>query len=101
MFDRFVKDARQATVRAQDAARALGSSTIEAEHLLIALANHPLMRGAGLDRESLIEALDAEAARSLAAVGVYASDFDLPDPRPRPGDLRFGTSAKLSIGASG
>jgi ATP-dependent Clp protease ATP-binding subunit ClpA len=97
MFERFVKEARQAVKRAEDSARALGSPTIEAEHLLIALANHPAVRDAGLDRQALLDALERETERSLASVGVAASDFELPRPRRREGPLRFGTSAKLAM----
>jgi ATP-dependent Clp protease ATP-binding subunit ClpA len=83
--------------RAEEEARELGSPTVEAEHLLVALADHPVVREAGLDRDGVIDALERETERSLAAVGVSADEFDLPRPRPRAGGLGFGTSAKLAL----
>ena len=59
-------------------ARELGSPTVEAEHLLLALtrsenAAAAALRATGLDHDAVAEAaLDAETERSLAAVGVSA-----------------------------
>lgn len=39
------------------------------------------MTAAGLDRETVIGALEAERERSLMAVGIAAGDFDLPPRR--------------------
>jgi len=97
MFERFSREARQAVTDAEAEARALGSSTIDAEHLLLALARHDgTLAAAGLDHDSVLEALAAERERSLAAVGVNASDFELPSPvmPPKP---RFATSSKRTL----
>lgn len=95
MFTRFTKDARTAVEAALEEARAAGSSTVEAEHLLLALARrpHPALQRAGLDAEAVTEALSAETAASLAAVGV---DWDVA-PRARTGQPRFAASAKLAL----
>ena len=89
MFERFTREARLAVTEAEAEARALGSPTIEPEHLLLAATRTdratPLgaaLADAGLDHDGLIEALDAERAHSLAAVGISIGDFDLPAPRP-------------------
>src|SRR6478609_5594872 len=54
-------------------ARELGSPTVEAEHLLLALtrsdnAAAAALRAKGLDHDAVAEALAAETERSLAAV---------------------------------
>lgn len=105
MFERFTKDARAVVLRAaQVEAQAAGSPTIEAEHLLLALAADQrsaagkLLADAGLDHDGVLAALERETERSLAAVGVSAGDFALPDappaPRRRP---RFAASAKRAL----
>jgi ATP-dependent Clp protease ATP-binding subunit ClpA len=96
MFERFTKDARAVTIRAQQEARALGSPTIEAEHLLLALADRSggVLAEAGLDREGVRAALDAEAERSLAAAGVA---WDVPSPVIASAAPRFATSSKLAL----
>ena len=89
------KDALRAALRgAHDEAQALGSSTVEAEHLLLALAadeHDPtgrLLVESGLDHEEVRGALELETERSLGAVGVALSEFTLPEttgaPRRRP-----------------
>ncbi len=105
MFERIAADARRVVLRAaEEEAAALGSSTLEAEHLLLAIAADPgwpagaLLAEQGLDRDGVLEALERETERSLAAVGVAASDFALkgppPAPRRRP---RFAASAKRTL----
>jgi ATP-dependent Clp protease ATP-binding subunit ClpA len=106
MFERFAADARAAVVRAaQEEAAALGSATVEAEHLLLALASDEaapagrLLAEAGLDRDGLREALERESERSLAAVGVCLGDLAplraaAAPPRRRP---RFAASAKRGL----
>lgn len=105
MFERFTQDVRRVVVRAaEEEAWALGSPTVEAEHLLLALAADPesptgrLLADAGLDHGALSAALERETERSLAAVGVAASEFALPEaggaPRRSP---RFATSAKVAL----
>lgn len=105
MFERLEPDTRRAVVRAaHDEARGLGSPTVEAEHLLLALADDPrtpaggLLVERGLDHAGLVAALERETEQSLAAVGVALSDFVLAG---RPPAMRrkttFGTSAKQAL----
>ena len=89
MFERFTREARFAVSAAETEARELGSPTIEAEHLLLALASLDrattvggVLAEVGLGRDDVIAALDAERERSLAAVGISIGDFDVPPPRP-------------------
>ena len=105
MFERFDHDARRALVRAAEREAAeLGSSTIQAEHLLLALAGDPstatgaLLAAEGLDHAGVLQALERETERSLAAVGVGLADVLPPVPatparRRRP----FGASAKSAL----
>ena len=93
MFERFTKDARALTLEAEAEAAVSGSRTIEAEHLLLALA----ARGtAGLDRDAIAQALEDEQRRSLAAVGVDIDGFDLP-PVATVTKPKWGTSAKRAL----
>jgi ATP-dependent Clp protease ATP-binding subunit ClpA len=103
MFERFTREARLVVGGAEDEARALGSPTIEAEHMLLALTrldtSTPVgaaLADAGLDHEALLEALDAERERSLLAVGISIGDFDLPPAHPssRP---RMAAGAKSAL----
>ena len=82
MLERFVKDVRRVVVRAaEEEAQGLGSGTVEAEHLLLALAADEdgpagrLLADSGLGHDALLAALERETERSLAAVGVAAGDF--------------------------
>jgi ATP-dependent Clp protease ATP-binding subunit ClpA len=93
MFERFTQDARAVVKAAEAQAAQLGSPTIEAEHLLLALADREAV--IGVDREEVLAALEAERDRSLAAVGIAAPDFDLPPAAvTRP---RFAASSKLAL----
>ena len=100
MFERFTRDARTVVKAAETHARGLGSPTIEAEHLLLALASHtpPVapLEDAGLDHDAVLAALDAARDRSLTAVGIAAGDFDLP-PAPVTRHPRFAASAKTAL----
>lgn len=88
---RFDDDARRVALRqAAEEAQQLGSTRIEAEHLLLALSTErdnpagALLTEWGLGHEELLDALERESERSLAGVGVALSDFALPAPtRPR------------------
>ena len=95
---------REIVAQARNEARALGSSRIEAEHLLLALAARPetpagrLLSAAGLDHTAVREALDLEFERSLGAVGIWLYGFDLPEERlPVVGAPRLAQSAKLAF----
>ena len=96
MFERFTRDARQVVKSAEMLASGLGSPTVEAEHLLLALADRqPVLAEFGLDHDGVLAALDEERVRSLFAVGISAADFDLP-PAPLTGP-RFAASSKLAL----
>jgi D-alanyl-D-alanine carboxypeptidase len=97
MFERFTRPARAVVKGAEQEAIDRGSPTIEAEHMLLALARRDAtLAAAGLDHEGVLQALAAERERSLAAVGVAASDFDIP-PAPAVHKPRFAASAKTAL----
>lgn len=82
-----------------------GSSTVEAQHVLLAIAAEPataagrVLTSIGLDRRTIRDALDREHAHSLDAAGVSLAGFDLP-PRaedPPRGDPRRATRLGASV----
>ncbi|MEU3601269.1 Clp protease N-terminal domain-containing protein [Streptomyces sp. NPDC006798] len=88
---------------AEEAQRA-GSPTVEAEHLLLAVAADrespagQLLEAAGLGRDAVHRALVREFRESLAAAGISIAEEDLPRPgvsATRPS--RLGQSAKLAL----
>ncbi len=104
MFERFARDAGKVVHGAVEEAAALGSPTIEAEHLLLSIAagRHGgatfLLEEAGLDADALTAALEREHELSLAAAGVAIGDFELPAQPPRPRRTpRFATSSKRAM----
>lgn len=105
MRNRFAEDVRRAVVRAAEReAQAAGVRAVEAEHLLLALAAEEespvgrLLAESGLDHDGVRAALEREAERSLAAVGVALSDFRLAGaPTPPRGRPRFAASAKRAL----
>jgi ATP-dependent Clp protease ATP-binding subunit ClpA len=96
-FERFTKDARAVVVAAREEAQTAGQGSIEAEHLLLALAAHPHLRALGLDRDELADALEREEQHSLAAVGIAAVDYGAPATRRRFTDPRMATSGKVVL----
>ncbi|MFE4670526.1 Clp protease N-terminal domain-containing protein [Streptomyces sp. NPDC056716] len=90
--------------RAETEAREDSSATIDAHHLLLAVAAgdgtdaQRVLHAAGLDHAALKDALRREFAHSLAVAGVSLGDFDLPratqDPARHP---RLGASSKLAM----
>jgi D-alanyl-D-alanine carboxypeptidase len=95
MLEKFTKDVRAVVLAAaEEEARRLGARTVEAEHLLLALAARGV---AGLDHDEIETALEEEQRRSLAAVGIRLDDWDLPAPTAPPRSPRFGTSAKTAL----
>jgi ATP-dependent Clp protease ATP-binding subunit ClpA len=105
MLERLDSDTRTVVVEAaREEAQALGSATIEAEHLLLALAGDEdsptgrLLADAGLGRIGLLAALERESERSLAAVGVDIRDYPQrstpTSPRLRP---RLAASSKRAL----
>ncbi len=106
MFEQLAVDARRVVVRAaEEEALALGSATVEAEHLLLALATDEtgpvgrLLADAGLAHDGVIAALARETDRSLAAVGIALGDYgDHSDVvARRVGRVRFAASSKRSL----
>jgi ATP-dependent Clp protease ATP-binding subunit ClpA len=101
MFGRFVRDARYAALEATSVAAGLGSSSVEAEHLLIAIASgnskaaHAL-KDVGLEPQELRDALVRDFERVLGTVGIDATGVDL-DANCRRTKPSWGTSAKLGL----
>jgi D-alanyl-D-alanine carboxypeptidase len=101
IFDTFLGSVME---RGADEARRAGSTTIEAEHLLLAIAaeqensTHRLLGSVGLDYAAIRDALEKEFRQGLTAAGVSLAAQDLPDPvsgAHRPS--KVGESAKLAI----
>ncbi|QKW40471.1 hypothetical protein HUT06_17615 [Actinomadura sp. NAK00032] len=90
--------------RAAAEAQAMGSKGIEAEHLLLAVAREPedtvreLLDSAGLDYQTITDALQREFEEGLGAAGISVTDRDVLRPRKsirRPSDAS--ESAKLVL----
>jgi len=104
MTTSYAHHARVVIRRAADEARRAGSRTIEAEHVLLALADpaaleaHSILAGVGLDQETIRAALGREVQRSLAAAGVVAPLAGLPQATLVEGArLRIGASTKVAL----
>jgi ATP-dependent Clp protease ATP-binding subunit ClpA len=104
MSIRLEPDVRRAVLRAaEEEARALGSTTVEAEHLLLSLAAvdtgaaRRLLVDAGVDRDGIAAALEREVERSLAAVGVVLGDYTSEEPARTRRRLGLATSAKRAL----
>ena len=96
------RELRGIMVRAQELAAERGAPAAEAEHLLIAIAEHPQSRGGaflvsnGLDAETLVSAFRAEREHALGAAGIAGfRDSDL-TATPRRRKPRWGASARDS-----
>ncbi|MER6949493.1 Clp protease N-terminal domain-containing protein [Nonomuraea sp. NPDC000554] len=90
--------------RGADEAHKDGSATVEAQHLLLAIAaernpvTHQALTSVGLDHQAIRDALDKEFEQSLGAAGVSLAAFDLPRPSPAPKrSANLGASAKLAL----
>jgi ATP-dependent Clp protease ATP-binding subunit ClpA len=99
MYQRFAKDAKAIVSDASAVARELASPTVEAEHLLLAVARSGTPAAAaladhGLDFAGLEAALERETERSLAAVGVAAEAGRF---SPWAESPHFATSSKLAL----
>jgi ATP-dependent Clp protease ATP-binding subunit ClpA len=100
---KLVADSRNVVERARKLASELDSPTLEAEHLLLAVAHQPataahrILAEAGLDYDQVRDALELEFEGSLAAVGVALGDFDLTSTAGKARVPRWGTSAKLAL----
>jgi ATP-dependent Clp protease ATP-binding subunit ClpA len=97
MFERFATDTRDAVQAASQEAQGAGQTTVEAEHLLLALSVKPEIRKLGLDHDEIVAALATEEERSLAAVGIDRADYDVPISARRAESARLGASAKVAI----
>jgi ATP-dependent Clp protease ATP-binding subunit ClpA len=104
MFERFAKESKTVVMTAREEAVALGAPTVEAEHLLLAIARNShsdagrVLARSGLDYDGVHTALEREFERSLAAVGVSASSFELADaPLPPSGTPRWAASSKAAF----
>lgn len=103
MLTKFVADSRQVVAGAREIASALDSPTLEAEHLLLAVASRRattaqrVLVEAGLDYDRVLDALDAEFEASLAAGGVALSDCSPQAAGATSRVPRWGTSAKLAL----
>jgi len=94
-------------MRAAEEARAEGSATVEAHHMLLALAagGDPVLAAAGLDHAAVRGALDQEFAHSLAAAGVTmpsgpprsAPAAGPPRSAPAAGTPSLGATAKAAL----
>ena len=90
--------------RAREEAKTAGSPTVEAEHVLLALAAHKgteaqrILASVGLDHAAILGALHREFEESLAGAGVSLSAFNLPPASDRRDRIpRWGTSFKLAL----
>ncbi|MET8149652.1 Clp protease N-terminal domain-containing protein [Actinoplanes sp. NPDC049668] len=83
---------------AAEEARDEGSATIEAHHLLLAIARQgaPVLAAARLDHAAVRAALDDEFARSLAAAGVRVEGIPRATPLPA-GSPQLGATAKAAL----
>ncbi|WP_067449826.1 Clp protease N-terminal domain-containing protein [Actinomadura macra] len=90
--------------RGAQEARRDGSATIEAEHLLLAIAaedessTRELLASAGLDHEAIRDALEREFRHSLSAAGVTVAGGTLPrSSKAANRPTRLGASARLVV----
>jgi D-alanyl-D-alanine carboxypeptidase len=103
VFERFTRDARDVVRRSREEAAGLRSPTLEAEHLLLALAAPAsgapatVLAELGLERGRLVEALDAELESTLEAIGVPAAELLEQAPPSGRSDPRWSQSAKLAM----
>jgi ATP-dependent Clp protease ATP-binding subunit ClpA len=85
-------------------ARADGSSTVEAQHLLLAIADSDepstrrVLASVGLDRAAIRAALDREFDQSLGAAGVSLGDSGVPRPsQAHEGSPQLSSSFRLAM----
>lgn len=103
-MDRFGKEARTVVRRAETEARADGSRTVDAEHLLLALTSPEAMSSArvlseaGLGHDELRDALENQFRDALAAAGVELEGEGPPVREASAAKrLRIGQSGKLAL----
>ncbi|MFI6045968.1 Clp protease N-terminal domain-containing protein [Nocardia sp. NPDC051321] len=81
-----------------------GSATVEAQHVLLAIATQEgtapqrVLASVGLDAQALRDALHREFEHSLSAAGVSLADLNVPRPRAyRKSAPTVGASTKLAL----
>jgi ATP-dependent Clp protease ATP-binding subunit ClpA len=101
MFERFVRDAHYAALEAMSVAAGLGSSSVEAEHLLISIASGKskaayALNEVGLEPQEIRDAVQRDFERALLAVGVDVGGVHVPANcrRTKP---RWGASARQGL----
>lgn len=103
MGERFVKEARALASAAESEARATGSPTIEAHHILLALAGEAtgvagdVLRSSGLDRDAIEGAVASEFEQTLSAVGVSLDALPPRERVPYAGRPRWAASGKSAL----
>ena len=104
MVTRFRQHVRTIVKKAEVEARASGSPTVEAEHLLLAISAHEgtqaqhLLASVGLDHHGIKLALSREVHQSLGAAGLTIDPGLLPHATVDPSrHLRLGASAKTAL----
>jgi len=103
--ERFAREARAVVTRGWRLAGELGSSSVDAQHLLLALAEGEsaaatALNAEGVDGASLRAALEDEPQRSLRRAGFALGALAVPPATPvtpRRGRAAWGTSAKLAL----
>ena len=102
MFEKFSRDAKHVVVVALGAAQRLGAEQVEAEHLLLALAegSTPAARAiaeAGIDADAITATIEADLVAMLGVVGVPPSIVDAVPAAPRVDRPDFGVHAKRAL----
>lgn len=103
MFETFAPDLKGTVTRAREKAALTGASSLEAEHLLLSLAEFPkgaagrVMATLGLNEARIQAALDEEFEAALARVGVNLPPLAKLPPRRRERTPRWGQSAKVCL----
>jgi ATP-dependent Clp protease ATP-binding subunit ClpA len=103
MAERFVKETRGLAAAAQAEARASGSPTVEAHHLLLALAADltgvagDVLRASGLDHAAIEGAVECEFEQTLSAVGVSLDALPVRRRLPYAGRPTWAASGKAAL----
>ena len=103
MFETFAPDLKGTVMRAREKAALTGAPSLEAEHLLLGLAEFPagaagrVMSRLGLSEARIQRALDEEFEAALARVGVNLPILARIPPRRLRGTPQWGRSAKLCL----
>jgi ATP-dependent Clp protease ATP-binding subunit ClpA len=100
----FTKYVRSTLEQAGEEAQLERATTIEAQHVLLAIAVQPelpaaqVLKAVGLDHRAIRDALDREFEHSLSAAGVSLEAFALPRPASAPEPAtQLGASVKNAL----